>query len=81
MPSTFSWSPNGWNVLRLNRGGAIEGTAVDERGAPVTAYLVGVESFHPRATPARQWPAIGTQSFERLDGSFRLETSPRAATS
>jgi hypothetical protein len=38
------------NTLRLRRGGAIEGEVVDERGAPVAAYLLAVESYRGSAT-------------------------------
>lgn len=33
------------NVLRLNRGGGIEGEVVDERGAPIAAYTLSIDSY------------------------------------
>ncbi len=40
------------NTLRLNRMGGIEGEVVDERGAPLTLFVVAVESYQgPHAGP------------------------------
>ena len=36
------------NVLRLNRGGAIEGEVVDDRGAPIASYMLAIESYRGR---------------------------------
>ncbi len=38
------------NTLRFNRGGRIEGDVIDEHGAPVTSYLLGIESYRGAAT-------------------------------
>jgi hypothetical protein len=37
------------NVVRLNRGGGIDGEIVDERGAPVPSFLLGIESYQGAA--------------------------------
>ncbi len=57
--------------LRLKAGGVIEGTVVDERGAPVQAYSVGVESFSAaRGKSLRRDPA---RKIEDVRGAFRLD--------
>ena len=58
-------------VLRLKAGGSIEGVVVDDRGAGVPAFNVGIESFasaHNRR-PGRPAP----RAFEDPRGSFLLE--------
>lgn len=65
------------NVIRLNRGGAIAGEAVDERGSPVPSYLLGIESFvaapvrgqGPEAVP----PSPQARSIQDARGAFVLE--------
>jgi hypothetical protein len=55
-------------TLRLGAGGAIAGSVVDERGAPVDSFTVGVESI---AAPHGVLPHVKPGTFQR--GSFRLE--------
>ncbi|HEY3820000.1 MAG TPA: carboxypeptidase regulatory-like domain-containing protein [Polyangiaceae bacterium] len=58
-------------TLRLKAGGAIEGTVVDERGAGLQAFTVGVESFTP--SRGRPFDRTGPQRVEDLRGAFRME--------
>ena len=57
--------------LRLKAGGAIEGVVVDERGAPVSSYTVGVESFVGAAGHVVRSGA--PRKVEDPRGAFRLE--------
>jgi hypothetical protein len=57
--------------LRLKPGGAIEGVVVDESGAAVTSFTVGIESFAGAQTRSlRSTPA---SKVEDANGAFRLE--------
>lgn len=56
--------------LRLKPGGAIEGVVVDERGAAVASFTVGVESF---AGASRGGRGPGARKVEDPGGAFRLE--------
>jgi hypothetical protein len=59
------------NTLRLNRGGSIEGEVVDERGAPVTSYLLGIESYlGPNLDSA---PAGAVRTINDAAGAFTWE--------
>jgi hypothetical protein len=73
-------------TLRLGAGGSIAGVVVDEGGAPVTAFSLGVESFTPatgehtfsiRSGPSSPFQdAGGAFSVERLaPGSYVLTVS------
>jgi hypothetical protein len=62
------------NVIRLNRGGAIAGDAVDERGNPVPSYLLAIESFvasteGPRTVP----PSRQARPIQDARGAFTLD--------
>jgi hypothetical protein len=57
-------------VLRLGAGGAIAGVVVDEAGAPVPAFDLGVESFTP---------ATGEHSFSIRSGPSRPFQDPAGA--
>jgi hypothetical protein len=59
------------NVLELLAPGVIEGVVLDERGAPVPSYLLGVESFTP-AHESRGSPGGRTSSYESPAGTFQL---------
>jgi hypothetical protein len=58
--------------LRLKAGGTIEGTVVDDRGAGLPSFTVGIESFTP-ASGAR-FGGVGPRTFEDARGAFRWET-------
>jgi len=58
-------------VLRLKPGGAIEGAVVDERGAAVPSFGVGIESF--LAAHGRSTRSVAPRSFEDPRGVFLLE--------
>jgi len=58
-------------VLRLHAGGTIEGVAVDDRGAGLPSFTVGIESFLP--TRGRPFDRVAPRSFEDPRGSFRWE--------
>lgn len=56
------------NVVRINRGGSIEGEVVDERDAPVTGYLLAVESYQG---PVKEGAPLGVvKSFADPRGAF-----------
>jgi len=59
-------------VLRLGAGGAIEGTAVDERGKPLSLFSVTIASFEAQEGA----PDVGTRAGElgnHRRGSFSIE--------
>ena len=56
------------NMLRLSRGGGIEGDVVDERGAPVAAYMIAIESYQGRSSDAAQTGQVKNVSDAR--GAF-----------
>jgi hypothetical protein len=58
-------------TLRLKAGGAIEGAVVDDRGAAVPTFTVGVESFTPAR--GRTFDRAGPRSVEDPRGTFRLD--------
>jgi hypothetical protein len=58
-------------TLRLKAGGGIEGTVVDERGAGVPTFTIGVESFTP--SRGRTFDRAGPRSVEDPRGAFRLD--------
>lgn len=59
------------NQLDLLAPGLIEGVVVDERGAPVPSFLLGIESFTP-ASDGRGSPGGKTNTFESPAGAFQL---------
>jgi hypothetical protein len=59
------------NVLALERGGAIEGDVVDERGAAVAEAQVAVESY--RGAGAESAPTGQVKSIDDPRGAFRWE--------
>ena len=61
----------GANLLALPSPGGISGFVVDDRGLPVTTYLIAVESFTAPGTPGRQ-P-------DSADGVHKLITDPSGA--
>ena len=58
-------------VLQLKSGGSIEGVVVDERGAGVSPFTLGIESFVPER--GRMRPSGGARNEEDLRGGFRWE--------
>ena len=58
-------------ILRLKLPGGIEGTVVDERGAPVSSFSVGIESYS--GARGKQGGVGGAHRFEDQGGAFRLE--------
>jgi hypothetical protein len=59
-------------VVRLGAGGAIEGTAVDERGKPIGLFSVTIASFEAdEGAPGA--PTRAGETGEHLRGSFRLD--------
>ncbi len=63
------------NVLRLKGAGGIEGVVVDEKGAPVPAFLLAIESFMGAGESADTLPP-GNQakSFQDPKGAFLMES-------
>ncbi|MGO9834890.1 MAG: carboxypeptidase regulatory-like domain-containing protein [Polyangiaceae bacterium] len=57
--------------LRLRPGGAIEGVVVDDRGASVASFTVGIESFS--GAQSRSLRGAPPRKVEDPYGSFRLE--------
>jgi hypothetical protein len=57
--------------LRLRPGGAIEGVVVDDRGAPVPSFTIGVESFS--GTQSRSLRGTPPRKIDDPRGAFRLE--------
>ena len=60
-------------ALRLKAGGAIEGTVVDARGAPITAFEAGIESSSASRSRGRRG---GRRSFDDPRGAFRFDKLP-----
>jgi hypothetical protein len=62
------------NVVRLNRGGAIEGEAVDESSRPVSNYLLAIESFVGTGEAAGGTPpGREARTIRDPNGAFRLD--------
>src|SRR5262249_57098218 len=60
--------------LRLKPGGSIDGAVVDDRGAPITVFEVGIESsISSRGRAGRRGAKRG---FEDARGAFRIERLP-----
>lgn len=65
------------NTLRLGRGGAIAGDVVDERNAPIAAFMIAVESFLGTGEAAQAMSPAGTsKSVNDAKGAFVLENLP-----
>lgn len=63
------------NVLRLKGAGGIEGVVVDEKGAPVPAFLLAIESFMGAGESADTLPPSSqAKSFQDPKGAFLLES-------
>ncbi len=60
-------------ALRLKAGGSIDGVVIDDRGAGVASYELGVESSSSRGRGLRRG---GRRRFEDSRGAFRLEKLP-----
>jgi len=58
-------------TLRLKPGGSIEGVVVDERGAAVRPFMIGIESFS--ASRGKSVRSGGQRSVDDPRGAFRLE--------
>ena len=58
-------------TLRLKAGGAIEGAVVDDRGAGVPTFTIGIESFLPAR--GRTFDRVGPRSVDDPRGAFRWE--------
>lgn len=69
-------SSGGRNTLRLSRGGAIEGAVVDDRGSPVSSYLVAIESFQPAGDVGASPPGGRAKSVADAAGEFRFDDLP-----
>jgi hypothetical protein len=59
-------------TIRLGAGGAIEGAALDDRGAPVNSFSVTLESFDPAEGESQESSRAG-ESRDELRGSFRFD--------
>jgi hypothetical protein len=62
------------NVIRLRAAGGIEGVVVDERGSPLSPYLLGIESFIGSGESAETIPPSGqARSIQDAKGAFLWE--------
>jgi hypothetical protein len=61
------------NTLRLSHGATLEGDVVDDRGAPVTAYTLGIESY---MGPATGGPSGQSRPFHDPSGAFSWDRLP-----
>jgi hypothetical protein len=64
------------NELELGRPGGMNGHVVDEQGAPVASFQLGVESFVPAGSDERPAPNGKTKKFDDPDGAFLLPALP-----
>lgn len=59
------------NVIRLRGAGGIEGVVVDEKGNPLSPYLIGIESFMGTGESAETIPPTGqARSIQDAKGAF-----------
>jgi hypothetical protein len=58
-------------ALRLKPGGSIEGSVVDDHGAGVPSFTVGIESF--TAARGRSFRSGGSRHFDDRTGAFRFD--------
>lgn len=62
------------NVVRLRAAGGIEGVVVDEKGNPISPYLIGIESFMGAGESAETIPPTGqARSIQDAKGAFLWE--------
>jgi Carboxypeptidase regulatory-like domain/PDZ domain len=62
------------NVIRLRAAGGIEGVVVDEKGSPISPYLVAIESFMGTGESAESIPPTGqARSVQDPKGAFLWE--------
>lgn len=62
------------NVIRLRTAGGIEGVVVDEKGNPLSPYLVGIESFMGAGESAETIPPTGqARTIQDAKGMFLWE--------
>jgi protocatechuate 3,4-dioxygenase beta subunit len=62
------------NVIRLRAAGGIEGVVVDEKGNPLSPYLVGIESFMGAGESAETIPPTGqARTIQDAKGVFLWE--------
>ncbi len=59
-------------TIRLGTGGAIEGLAVDERGKPLGAFSLTIESFEPAEGEPQSSSRAG-ETHDELRGTFRFD--------
>jgi len=59
-------------TLRLGTGGAIEGLAVDERGKPLGAFSLTIQSFEPAEGEPQSSSRAG-ETHDELRGTFRFD--------
>jgi hypothetical protein len=59
--------------LRLKAGGSIEGVVVDDRGAPIVSFELGVELSSAAGSRGPSFRRGGRRTFEDARGIFRLE--------
>jgi hypothetical protein len=77
MPSErTSLTPGRRNTIRLRRPGGIEGDVVDEQGAPVTSFVLGVESYLASGPPSDKVPAGESKPFQDPRGAFAWKPLP-----
>jgi len=64
----------GENTIRLGKSGGIEGQVIDEKGSPISPYVIAVESF-TKSGDGAEGPAVSRQARTVQDqtGSFLLE--------
>ncbi|MEO5729901.1 MAG: carboxypeptidase regulatory-like domain-containing protein [Byssovorax sp.] len=62
------------NTIRLRAAGGIEGVVVDEKGGPISPYLIAIESFMGSGESAETIPPTGqARSIQDAKGAFLLE--------
>jgi hypothetical protein len=62
------------NLIRLRAAGGIDGIVVDEKGNPLVAYLVGIESFMGTGESSETIPPTGqARSIQDAKGAFLWE--------
>jgi protocatechuate 3,4-dioxygenase beta subunit len=62
------------NVIRLRAAGGIDGVVVDEKGTPLSPYLVGIESFMGAGESAETIPPTGqARTIQDPKGAFLWE--------
>jgi len=59
-------------TIHLATGGAIEGSVLDERGAPINAFTMTIDSFSPSAEEGQN-PGRAGETEDDLRGAFRFD--------